>query len=482
MGKILTALILILIYCSCSSFNENPIYLNLNQDFSKSFSLQVLSKLTFSKDSKIGTTDLDGDFKREIFIFSTSTDESSFYLKEGNDFRLKFEGQTKALSGKVQDYLSLDVDSDLKEELFVAYDNRLEICEWEMDLLRCQEIINYEPCQRVTINGIDLELDQNLDIFLSCKRGEVTQNYLYNYEQGQYKDIINESKIPISHPTKYSYFADFDKDSLQDLLLVGEDASIKIMRNLGNAEFKDVDFKYKPFFRGSASIVDLDNDQDLDILISIEPGVESKEQWLVLKNQGNFQFANVTHEYFLEGAMSAEQISAGDFNLDGLNDIAATFDQYKFVEEKDHSYVLLQRDFKGKKIFSFETILASSDFSNGRVLQADLENSGRLSFIGINHLNQLWSLKNEIRVPYTSVKIVPSPKNLGTKIVLQSTKKKSYLYEVRLKDGNGPALTSTYSFGLAPLEQPLFYTLTYAGKKEKKVDTVPLNKPILLKE
>jgi hypothetical protein len=482
MGQKVIFFICLIIFSSCASFNENPIYLNLNYELHQQFNYKSFSSLPIDTSSRIGTTDLNGDYKRELFLFSPKLDRVFFYTKEKEELKELYQTQTSSIKGRIQDYLSLDLDFDQSEELILAYNDRLEMCKYSLEAISCSEILRFESCSRVFINALDLELDHQLDIFLSCKRGDKSENYLYNYQEGIYKNIAVEAKIPQSFPTKYAYFADLDKDSLQDLVLLGEDASLKILRNLGNAEFKDVDFKYKPFFWGSASFLDLDNDQDLDFVVSIEPGVEAKEKWLVLVNQGNFQFENKVDPYFLHGAMSAEQVIGTDLDLNGYNDLIAGFDQYKFIEEKENSYFLRQTELKGKKIFSFETLISNPSLANSRMLLHDLENSGRPSIVGINEKNELWMLTNQLRIPYTTVKLVPSTKNLGTKIVLQTNRKKSYLYELRLKDGASSFLSSSYSFGLAPLEQPLFYTLYYAGKKEKKVDSVPLNKAILLKE
>jgi hypothetical protein len=123
--------------------------------------------------------------------------------------------------------------------------------------------------------------------------------------------------------------ADFDNDGLDDLLVLGGLGN-KLFRNTGNGRFEDktkvsgvgwVRPDGTPGEPRQPLAADLDNDGDQDILITYV-----NDQHRVYRNEGNWQFSDVTGESGLGGSgLVGGPATLLDIDNDGLLDLYVTY-------------------------------------------------------------------------------------------------------------------------------------------------------------
>lgn len=121
---------------------------------------------------------------------------------------------------------------------------------------------------------LDYNRDGNLDLLcLSAvvEAGKVRDLLLRNEGKGQFSDVTAEAGLGHLRPSIGCTVGDFDNDGLPDLLLTGA-GSQKLLRNTGKGTFVDVTTEagleaVRTVCLGS-SMVDLDQDGDLDIVIA----------------------------------------------------------------------------------------------------------------------------------------------------------------------------------------------------------------------
>ncbi len=113
-------------------------------------------------------------------------------------------------------------------------------------------------------------------------------------------------------------FFDFDNDGLDDITLIQENDSIVLFKNLGGSFEKLPSIVHVQGRTRQAIWVDYDNDGDNDLFISTSGGGSC----ILLKNNGNFEFEDVTLEAGLAGLTTFNYgVTFGDYDRDGDLDL-----------------------------------------------------------------------------------------------------------------------------------------------------------------
>ena len=136
---------------------------------------------------------------------------------------------------------------------------------------------------------------------------------------------------------------DYDGDGLNDLAVAFDD-QVRLYRNLGHGQFKDVtaDAGFAPRNRPSGiTFVDYDHDGDLDLLLTgagLKPGDAPNVLW---RNNSNGTFTEWTDPTGLGGSGTTSAAILTDFNNDRAVDLAVTGDQPSpllFVNPREGKY------------------------------------------------------------------------------------------------------------------------------------------------
>ncbi len=177
----------------------------------------------------------------------------------------------------------------------------------------------------------DMDGDGQLDLFWASPDSQ----RLFQGAPNKFIDVTNKSG---ALATKFegtpvgSVAGDFDNDGLPDLFVI-RDGSLSLYRNLDGHTFSDVTIAAGipdyPFLPSSVAFVDMDHDGDLDIFITgladlahgpkpdtaaIFPDDFAGAPNLLLRNDGNGKFTDITAGAQLDAAGHAVAVIPTDFN------------------------------------------------------------------------------------------------------------------------------------------------------------------------
>lgn len=173
---------------------------------------------------------------------------------------------------------------------------------------------------------IDFDNDQDLDLYVPhCRQSTSSPtdqrriNRLFvNNGNNTYTERAADFGINIGWQTWTSSFGDLDNDGDLDLLLTNHDYNNQIFINDGTGNYTEAlntgigNFNITPI---ESVMQDFDNDGYLDILIA---GTE----WLYFHNNGNMTFTRRTGVFANNGMVS---FATGDLNHDGFVDVFASY-------------------------------------------------------------------------------------------------------------------------------------------------------------
>ncbi len=224
--------------------------------------------------SSIAYADIDGDQDQDILIsgFTNNGIVANLYINDGNgNFEVADSGITGIQNG---DMAFADIDNDN-----------------DMDLL---------------ITGFDKDYTI------------ITKLYT-NDGNGNFSEQTNTGFPNIAFSTVA--FADIDNDSDMDLLIIGSDDNSDILTKLytndGNGNFTEKNQStIVNVSNGDITFGDIDNDHDLDVLIT-GTDTNNDRSTKLYKNDGNGNFTETTGSQFVEVAFS----STGMADIDNDNDL-----------------------------------------------------------------------------------------------------------------------------------------------------------------
>jgi tetratricopeptide (TPR) repeat protein len=177
----------------------------------------------------------------------------------------------------------------------------------------------------------DMDADGSLDLFLVAPTGQ----HLFRGASGKFIDVTQQSgalAAKFNGPPVGAVAGDFDNDGKPDLFVIRE-GSLSLYHNDGAGKFSDVTgaagIPAYPFLPSSVAFVDLDHDGDLDLFItgladlSQAPKAASSAVFpddfagapnLLLRNDGNGKFTDVTAAAKLNSVGHAVSVIPTDFN------------------------------------------------------------------------------------------------------------------------------------------------------------------------
>ncbi|MFD2552142.1 FG-GAP-like repeat-containing protein [Bizionia sediminis] len=183
----------------------------------------------------------------------------------------------------------------------------------------------------------DFNNDGWQDLYLSSDK-YFNQNFLYqNNGDGTFTDVSVPSNTGIIIDAMSTTIGDFNNDGWFDLYITNTPADGNVLfRNNGDGTFTDL-----AVFSGTrlysyawgAVFLDADNDMDEDLYVSCEfdgsnPPYQSSA---FFQNRGNNTFANNTQTAVSGDAAKSYANAVGDFNNDGLPDIAVSNINYENI-------------------------------------------------------------------------------------------------------------------------------------------------------
>lgn len=217
---------------------------------------------------------------------------------------------------------------------------------------------------------IDFDNDHDLDLYVAhCRQSTSSPtdqrriNRLFvNNGNNTYTERAADFGINIGWQTWTSSFGDLDNDGDLDLLLTNHDYNNQIFINDGTGNYTEAlntgigNFNITPI---ESVMQDFDNDGYLDILIA---GTE----WLYFHNNGNMTFTRRTGVFANNGMVS---FATGDLNHDGFVDVFASYgDIYQTPSNQfDDVLYLNERNSNNFIAFTLEGTTSEKGAIGGRV-------------------------------------------------------------------------------------------------------------------
>lgn len=230
---------------------------------------------------------------------------------------------------------------------------------------------------------------------------------------------------------------DIDGDGWLDLVLAQNTGEIEILRNLGNGKFARTDFHSGYGFWMGLAFGDIDADGDLDIFLSNignsipaplvkgdrRDDQEPASEWLLLRNDGDFRFTDITEEAGVSGFGFAWGAAFEDVNLDGSLDLLVAENYVKWPVHrlfKLPGKVLLSSGEASPRFFTSD---AAANASYGHVpLVADLDGDGRNDIVWANMDGPARAYLNRTEGRFLSVRLPDTPQSIGARIRLEGVR------------------------------------------------------------
>lgn len=178
----------------------------------------------------------------------------------------------------------------------------------------------------------DFNNDGYLDVFMI--RGAwllypIRPSLLRNNRDGTFTDVTDEAGLSLPGNSIAATWGDYDNDGWLDLFVCCERQHSRLYHNEGNGTFKDVLFSagidlVRTCAKG-ANWLDYDNDDDLDLYVSIYDNVGGGR---LFQNQGGGNFLDVSDAMGIDGPIVGFACWAWDYDNDGWLDLFnASFDR-----------------------------------------------------------------------------------------------------------------------------------------------------------
>lgn len=459
--------------------------------------------------------DIDGDGKFEIFVGGGEGQRDAL-LSYRNGRLVDIENGT-GLSSNTATYgvTAIDMDADADTDLIVARNNGVYLYLNDGGRFMEKRIpvdlpVNSVPFS-VAVSDIDHDGDGDLYIsvfvdfpsFRSATYNDPThakQNLmLRNNGDLTFTDITASSGTASKQNTFLSVFADLDADGWQDLIVAQNTGEVEIFRNMKGRSFQSIATKTGYGFWMGAAVGDIDRDGDQDLFFTnvgnsiptfltrgdIHGDQRHTHEWLLLRNDGDFRFTDVTEAYRLTGEGFAWGAVFEDLNLDGQLDLLVAQNYIKWPIHKlfklsGRTYLQSSENSAPGFDHSSSMQIENKHFGQSPLI-VDINDDGRQDIVWINMDGPVRAFLNTSRGNYITVVLPDTVAALGTRISIETDKGKSYTRDVIAGVGMLTDQTPELSFGLGDLERVLRIDIMHPNGQAEVILEPSINQKAVIK-
>jgi hypothetical protein len=429
--------------------------------------------------------DVDGDGAMEVFVGGGNNQDDA--LLEFSDGRLQNIIVGSGLSNLAATYgsVSVDIDNDDDVDLIVARNDGLYLylnnaghfSERVFPLSLPEAAVPFS----IAVSDIDHDGDADLYISVFVDFDSFTSGVFNDPDHAKanimllnngdliFSDITASSGTAGRQNSFLSVFTDLDNDGWQDLVVAQNTGEIEIFRNNRDRTFASIPVDSGFGFWMGLAVGDIDKDGDQDLFFSnvgdsipaflttgdIRDDQRHNLDWLLLRNDGNFEFSDVTVDYGIDDEGFAWGAIFEDLNLDGQLDLLVAQNYLKWP---------IHKLFK----LSGKTYLQTSDGSRFEQVKAlglenknygqspltvDLDMDGRADILWLNMNGPLRAFLNRSTAKHFVVRVPDQAAFLGTRISIETSAGKSYTREVVTSTGMLSDQSPVLTFGLGDVEK-----------------------------
>ncbi|MCP4781619.1 MAG: VCBS repeat-containing protein [Hyphomicrobium sp.] len=453
--------------------------------------------------------DIDDDGRDEVFL--GGSDGQPDVLLSWKDGKLEDVAGVVGLGDYQATYgaLSLDMDADRDVDLLTA--GHAGIVLWRNGGGRfAREVLDVAiPVDSLpmALTAADYDRDGDPDLYVSMfVAPQSFRSPVFNDPSHAKRNLLlrNDGDLKFTDVTDIetaglqntftASFADLNQDGLPDLVLAQNTGRSEIIRNLGGGKFARTDFDCGYGFWMGLAFGDIDADGDLDIFLSnignsipeaLVTGDRRDDQranneWLVLRNDGDFRFTDITETVGASGFGFAWGGVFEDVNHDGTLDLLVA---QNYVKWPVHNFFKLQGKLllgAGDREPKFYTSDAAKNASTGHVpLIADLDGDGQNDIVWANMDAPARAYLNKTGGRFVSVRLPDTRQSIGARIKLDGVKA-PVLTNIS-GEGLSSDRTTQFVIGLpkdAPA--PTALVVEWADGTETRVEQPMLNETIVV--
>lgn len=377
---------------------------------------------------------------------------------------------------------AIDMDDDGDTDLIVAREDGVQIYYRDGDAFDAQRLaIDLGPeSVPFAVAVADFDHDGDGDLYVSVfvsfpafrsavynDPSHARTNYLLrNDGDRQFTDVTELAGVAASQNTFASVFVDLDEDSWPDLVVAQNTGQVEFFRNNQDGTFskRTVNTGYG-FWMGMA-VGDIDRDGDPDLLFSnvgstipkfLTKGDLQNDQphelnWQLLRNNGDFELANVTDAYGLSGQGFGWGAVFEDLNQDGHLDVLAAQNYIKWPPHKFFKLsglIAVQADTALRPAFfpAPGLGLANPFFGQSPVI-ADLDGDGRQDVFWLNMDGPARAFLNRSQGHFLTLSLADNVANQGVRARVTNENGTSYMRELMNGVGLMTDQTPELTFGL----------------------------------
>jgi len=468
---------------SCTAGDSNDVRLNRFAEIPVDFVRPVWDhhKHPFTGAAAI---DVDGNGQYEVFVGGTQATLDALLSYQNGRLINREPGTGLSLPGATTyGVTAIDMDGDGRTDLVIARDDGVYIYlnkgnrHFEKHKIPVNLPSHAVPFQ---VAVADIDHDGYPDLYISdfvefASFRSATYNdpshakrnvMLHNNGDMTFTDITASSGTAGTQNTFSATFVDLDNDGWQDLVVANNTGEVEIFRNKHDLTFEKVAAVSRLGFWMGVAVGDIDKDGYQDLFFpnvgtsipefltkgDLHPDQSHTHDWLLLHNDGQFHFTDVTQQYGLKheafgwGGVFEDTMSSGELQL---------FVAENYIKWPVHKYFKLKgRAFvpelaNGQVMYRNRADLGLDNpyYGQSSVI-VDLDGDGRQDFLWINMQGPVRAFINKATGNYITVKVPTSARYLGARIHIQTPAGRSYTREVIASQGFMTGQAPKYSFGL----------------------------------
>lgn len=459
--------------------------------------------------------DVEGDGKMEIFISGSKGQNSALYSYQN--------GQLTDISSKVNlntneaafGAVSIDIDNDTDVDLIVGQQNGVWLYNNDGGRFIAQKISVNSPKNSFPLGVAtgDINKDGLPDLYISHFvspshfKASTFNNpdhaksniLLLNTGNRTFRDITRSSGTAGNKNTFHSTFVDLNNDGYQDLVLANNTGALDIFENKKNLTFsKTTKFNSGLGYWMSLSVGDFDKDGDQDLFFSnigssipknlVRGDLKEDEdvglEWLLLRNEGDFNFTDVTKEHELTEYGFGWGGVFEDINLDGELDLIVAQNYIKWpghAVKKLPNKAFLQLSQKNQKAFyHVDELGLNNPYFGQSPLIVDIDNNGKPDVIWLNMAGPARAFLNQSNNNFLKVRVPDNSAYLGGEITVNTDDGQSYTRQIVASTGFGTDQTPNVFFGLGKTNGIREICVKKANGQESKIPNPEVNSTITL--
>ncbi len=457
--------------------------------------------------------DIEGDGKFEIFVGGGEGQDDA--LLSYVDGELIDIVSNTGLSNRSATYGStaIDMDSDGDTDLLVARDDGIYLYLNENGHFTMRRIQVDLPTDSVpfSVSVADIDRDGDADLYISTfvsfsKFRSATFNdpehaktniMLLNNGDLNFEDITASSGTAGKNNTFFSVFVDLDNDGWQDLVLAQNTGVVEVLRNMKNQTFDTVQTSEKLGFWMGVGIGDIDQDGDQDLFFpnvgtsipefltrgDLRDDQVHTHDWLLWRNEGEFNFTDVTEAYGLKRQGFGWGGVFEDVNLDGQLDLFVAQNYIKWPLHKlfklPGGTYLQNRQGDTATFNNAPSLGLKNKYFGQSSIIVDLDADGRQDYLWLNNNGPIRAFLNTSAGNYLTVVLPDNISALGTRVSIETDLGQSYVREGVSGAGMLTDQTPEMSFGLGDAKQ-IKRVVVQRGQRIKTILAPAINSKVVV--